>query len=612
VHVRQLGYVFGVLFWWGCAGPKGGEGTPVQVLIDADVGLRSEIDRIELNDLRVTPAPGKNGAGRAGWPLWVLARTDQGRARVALVAKAFHGKTELVRRTVDLTLDATGQRRGLTIYFSEVCRSAFKGCDARDEGTCLPCESQCGSTAVDESSLPRVDDPEAPFSALRVPECEPSRLDGGLDGQVTDANAQTFPEAGIDAGEPTPGMDGQVNPGSGDSGPDGSAEAGAAGVAAEPIAVGARHACAIRGAERTVYCWGANDQGQLGVSGELSDWRVPVQVNRDDGPLVGVQKLALGTAFSCALVDGGRVLCWGARDLRQTGTRRTGLVYRPYPVVLAAGGNAPDYLPLENIVELAAGQAHACAVNENGGVFCWGNNLDRQLGVELTETYSNGAVPVSLPDGQLAKLVGAASDASCVVSTEDRLYCWGDNRAGTAGVAPEGTANEIVPLPQEVLLDSEAKPVIRLRGGNRHMLALAQNGSVWTWGSAAYGQLFRVTPACDSPVAGNKCDPVPGAVSFLGAETASDVGTTADLACPVLGPKRKVFVGSPGYVTISEGDASVPLEDVETAAGATSGAVGCAQTASRDVYCFGAFQQLAGTKLEISEIGKAVKWSFPP
>jgi alpha-tubulin suppressor-like RCC1 family protein len=66
------------------------------------------------------------------------------------------------------------------------------------------------------------------------------------------------------------------------------------------IAVGAAHACAR---EAVVSCWGSNALGQLGVQG--GDRRAPVSTG------IAASALALGGRHACAVVGGGRVVCWG-------------------------------------------------------------------------------------------------------------------------------------------------------------------------------------------------------------------------------------------------------------------------------------------------------------
>ncbi|MBL8681718.1 MAG: hypothetical protein JNK05_21295 [Myxococcales bacterium] len=151
---------------------------------------------------------------------------------------------------------------------------------------------------------------------------------------------------------------------------------------ASAVASGARHACAVvRGA---VFCWGLNDQLQLGVgdtgarcaSGEelISCARTPVRVPG----LTDVVALSAGDGHTCARTMGGEVRCWGSNVYGQLGrgVTETMAVARPEPVLLGTR-------PLTRVLSLVAGGQHTCVHREDGAVLCWGWGQNGQLGVSV-------------------------------------------------------------------------------------------------------------------------------------------------------------------------------------------------------------------------------------
>jgi alpha-tubulin suppressor-like RCC1 family protein len=90
------------------------------------------------------------------------------------------------------------------------------------------------------------------------------------------------------------------------------------------IAAGAYHTCGVN--EAAIWCWGRNDDGQLG-HGTFVNSAVQRQVPGLGPPTA----FALGDRSSC--VQGGpTVYCWGANDSRQLGQGAMGPIVQPLPV----------------------------------------------------------------------------------------------------------------------------------------------------------------------------------------------------------------------------------------------------------------------------------------
>lgn len=87
------------------------------------------------------------------------------------------------------------------------------------------------------------------------------------------------------------------------------------------------HTCAVR-ADGALFCFGLNNQGQLGV-GDIMDKSTPKQVN-----LPPVAEVVAGFQFTCARLTNGSARCWGRNDAAQLGTGAvTTIVLMPVPVV---------------------------------------------------------------------------------------------------------------------------------------------------------------------------------------------------------------------------------------------------------------------------------------
>lgn len=184
------------------------------------------------------------------------------------------------------------------------------------------------------------------------------------------------------------------------------------------IAVGPRTSCAvIKGGK--VKCWGANDLGQLGDGKfDLNDHKSPVNVV---GLSFGVASIAAGKNYNCALTKGGRVKCWGYNGDGQLGDGSTN--DSPIPVNVVGLSS--------RVIAIAAGDSHACALTESGGVKCWGDNKYSELG---DGTFKNSTTPVDVV-GLKSTVVAIAvgSGYSCAVTRSGEVKCWGDNMFGELG-----------------------------------------------------------------------------------------------------------------------------------------------------------------------------------
>jgi len=248
------------------------------------------------------------------------------------------------------------------------------------------------------------------------------------------------------------------------------------------VAAGAGHACLLTTTGR-IECWGANQYGQLG-GGEgpftpLEDG--PANIGRipSDWVKVNVRGLsrkatAISSGFyhTCALVGVGGVQCWGWNASGQLGN---GATVDSDTAVYVQGLDAP-------VTAIALGAVHSCALLETGGVRCWGDNEDGQLG-NGTNQNSNNPVDVQ---GLTDKIVQLAAGAvfTCALSGDGKLYCWGNGSNGRFG---DGLA-EVYRAP--ILVDGLDQELNMIVAGDYHLCARATSGEILCWGALSSDQDF--------------------------------------------------------------------------------------------------------------------------
>ncbi len=184
----------------------------------------------------------------------------------------------------------------------------------------------------------------------------------------------------------------------------------------DSVSAGLSHTCAgmiERMGERTMNCWGHNESGQLGLNSFIQ-WNTPKQLeNLTNVALTGRGRLAhvrragarrgllLGQRSTVPPRDRpcerrsvapgdpearGRDLDLARRAAlrRGRGGRRGAPVGRQHEGQLGTGTLDPGLMPqsigLTDVVELALGDDHSCALKRTGEMLCWGDNRNGELG----------------------------------------------------------------------------------------------------------------------------------------------------------------------------------------------------------------------------------------
>lgn len=238
------------------------------------------------------------------------------------------------------------------------------------------------------------------------------------------------------------------------------------------IAVGG-HVCGLR-EDSTLYCWGSNRLGQLGLAVREVIETTPQQVALDD-PLLktGWKGVAIGLVSTCGIHDEG-LFCWGRNTTNSLG-------------VDSAGGGAKTYpFPVDSSLSLAAGARgsnHSCAISAEGHLLCWGSGGDYQLG-SGQPLPERRPVEISTPgeDDQGWTDISAGHLFSCGVN-QGGLFCWG---WGTSGQLGHGNASTRTTPSKIAGFDDHWTQV---SSGRFSSCALKTNGTLWCWGAGLSGQL---------------------------------------------------------------------------------------------------------------------------
>jgi alpha-tubulin suppressor-like RCC1 family protein len=182
-------------------------------------------------------------------------------------------------------------------------------------------------------------------------------------------------------------------------------------------------------------------------------------------------KVQAGDGFACSLGSEGGVTCWGNNADGQLGDGTTTNRLTPVAVSGLSSG----------VESIATGSSHACAVTKLGAVKCWGSNALGQLGDGTTTSRSTPVTVTGMSSGILA--VAAGNGSTCAFDEVGKVFCWGDGGQGELGNG--GTDNKLAPVPVPAL--SGGIKAIAL-GGSTGCAIIASGGLV-CWGANALGQV---------------------------------------------------------------------------------------------------------------------------
>ncbi len=438
-------------------------------------------------------------------------------------------------------------------------RRFFASCTADTEcstGLCYVgiCTSTCGATKVCAQGVCLDTTCAPPCSAtVACPSgwtCTPQgcTAKGSLaDATTTDAapdTAQTTPLPDADAGElanDAPEADAATTP-----------------TAYGTVAAGEVFSCALR-PDGKVQCWGSNYQGKLATGDETPHY-APTAAKI----VPSATAIAAYLDHGCAIVAGGKVVCWGGSGTGAANGQPA------ISAVIAVDIAKP-------VVRLALGNAFTCALDGDGGVWCWGDNQLGQLG-DGTKTSRSAAKLV----GGIGKVVSLAAGGEhvCVATTDQKVACWGQFASNWDALGPQQ------PYTKPTVLPGLAN-VAQVAAGGLNSCAIATDGAVTCWGDNTAGLLGVGDDAYhDGPTAATAIGKVKQLAISSGGYACA-IGADNGLRC--------WGAGGQGQLGNSQAGPSIQPVTVTGVSGAVEVAVGtnhtCAATAAGSVWCWGGNDQ---------------------
>ncbi len=215
-------------------------------------------------------------------------------------------------------------------------------------------------------------------------------------------------------------------------------------------------------------CWGRNDYGILGLDPVVTPYSSPRLISND----VGYSQVATGIDFACAMTNTGALRCLGAGYDGQMGNS-THVATNTSLITTYSSG----------VTTVAAGGGTACVIKTTGHVECWGRDNRGQAG--------NGGSAVSYVDYPhdvgLVNIVDIAVGYrhACALDSSNLVYCWGDNSYGELGFGFQDTSVHVSPV-----FASSLTGAVSLSAGQSYgMCIITTTGSMKCVGENDYGQI---------------------------------------------------------------------------------------------------------------------------
>jgi alpha-tubulin suppressor-like RCC1 family protein len=318
--------------------------------------------------------------------------------------------------------------------------------------------------------------------------------------------------------------------------------------------------CGVKKSDRSLWCWGWNYEGTLGV-------------NHDDGSIVDAPEnvdpgaayadIAPGFYHSCGVRTDGSLRCWGDDGYGELGDG----------AISATPIDAPEMIGPDSWLQVVVGSSFSCGIESDGSLWCWGDDSYGEVGDPAAPNPA--PAPHAVGAEKTWTLLAAGGTHACGIKS-GALYCWGSNTYGEAGQSPIGGT---VTAPRQVGTDTDWTFVV----ASAYNTCGLRGTQLSCWGDDSNGQLGDGDTAA-------KAVPV-----RVGSAAWTDVALADDHVCSVRVDGAIFCWGSNYYGALGDGttNPSVVPEQIDpsvswSAVASGSGSSTCALDTTGGLWCWGA------------------------
>jgi alpha-tubulin suppressor-like RCC1 family protein len=241
------------------------------------------------------------------------------------------------------------------------------------------------------------------------------------------------------------------------------------------------HVLAIK-TNGTLWAWGQNNHGQLGLGNSSVSVNVPTQVGNDSN----WSSIATGFYYTIFLKINGTLWSCGLGNNGELGN----------------GSNVLAFVPTQigtqnNWIKIASGMEFSAAINNENKLFSWGKNTSGQLGIG-NNINKNSPTLVNNDTNWDEIILGLTH--SVAIKNNNSVWTWGNHFNCQLGNGnPCNIVGATINLPQQINSNTDWDKIFT---GYSHSFSIKSNGDLWAWGFNGGNQLGNnSTSSSNVPIA---------------------------------------------------------------------------------------------------------------